>query len=411
MNFLVSAKGKDITAWRAAEDFAARYRQAILNHAASDSDGTTETVYSGSLATLGKSAETHQTLLGQLNSILGEGVASPPASRLRELTIEYYDVLYRHMNEFHSVPAFYQKSMDFLKMLSTVIMARSREQLVLSAHHLPKMALIALGPAGRCEYSPFCRLQLLLVHEEVTGSQLQSINLLCQNLHDEFEATGLALDPVISPGNPEWRGSIATWRQRCDDEIRLTTTDSLINGLRLTDQYSLTSAEGVAQELKEIAIASLRKSRPTQANLIARMETLSNGLGMMGGLKLERSGAGRGLFNLLDHGLLPLSSALSALALIKESSAVSSCDRIIDLLKRRELDVELAEKALETWYNLHELLLRREQAFSIVDHTEQSLFLNPDELTIEQHHSLKTALTSVAAIQRHVGIVFSGMGE
>lgn len=411
MKYLVSAKGKDITAWRAAEDFAATYRQAILDRAASGRDGTAETVYSVSLAALEKSAETHRTLMGQLDSLIEEVSETPSASRLRELTIEYYAVLYRHLNAFHSAPAFYQKSMDFVNILSTTIIAHSRDQLGLSSRHLPKMGLIAIGPAGRCEYSPFCQLQLLLVHEAVAPSQLQTIDLFCQTLHAGFEATGLAIDPVISPRNPEWRGSIAEWRQRCDDGLHHTKTDGFINVLRLTDLFFLTPPEGVAQELKELTVTTLRESRTAQANLIERMESLSNGLGMMGRLKLERNGAERGLFRLLDHGLLPLSSALSALALIKGSSAVSSCDRILDLLKRRELDVELAEKMLETWHSLHELRLSREQVFGIVKHSEASLFLNPGQLTIEQRHSLKTALTSVATIQRHVAIIFSGMGE
>ena len=411
MNFLASAKGKDITTWRAAEDFAVAYRQSVLDIAASGSDGTAESVYSASVAALENSVETHRTLIGQLDRILDEGATSPPAGRLQELTTVYYDVLYHHMATFHSAPAFYQKSMDFVDMLGSVIMARSKDQLGLFARHLPNVALVALGPAGRREYSPRCPLQLLLVHGEAAASQLQTINLLCQTLHDEFEATGLTIDPLISPRNPEWRGSISTWQQRCDNGVHLTSADSLIHILQLTDQYLLSRDEEIAREFKEMTTAVLRGSRPTQANLIVRMESLSHGIGIMGGLKLERSGATRGLFNLLDHGLRPLSSALSALALIRESNAVSSYDRVLDLLKRRELDVELAEKILETWHTLHELRLWREQTVSASQQNEFSSYLNPDDLTSEQRHSLKTALTSVAAIQRHVGIVFSGLGE
>ena len=411
MNFLASAKGKNITTWRAAEDFAVAYRQSVLDIAASGRDGTAESVYSASMSALEISIETHRTLIGQLDRILEEGATAPPAGRLKELTTQYYEVLYRHMATFHSAPAFYQKSMDFVEMLGSVIMARSKDQLGLFARHLPNVALVALGPAGRREYSPWCPLQLLLVHGEVAASQLQTINLLCQTLHDEFEATGLTIDQLVSPRNPEWRGSITTWQQRCDNGVRLTSADSLIHILQLTDQYPLSPGAEIAVEFREMTTTVLRGSRPTQANLIVRMESLSHGIGMMGGLKLERSGTARGLFNLLDHGLRPLSSALSALALIKESNAISSYDRVLDLLKRRELDVELAEKILETWHTLHELRLWREQAASATQQSEFSSYLNPDDLTSEQRHSLKTALTSVAAIQRHVGIVFSGLGE
>jgi len=410
MNFLLSAKDGDITSWRATEGFAADYNQALLDQAASDCRGGAEAAFTRSLESLEKLMETHLSLTKELGNILEQVAAPPPAGRLKELTVRYYDALYRHMDAFHSAPAFYQRSMEFVQMLSTAIMAHSKEQIGLLDRQLPKMALVAVGPAGRCEYSPFCQLQLLLVHEEVTASQLQTINMVCHKLHAGFEATGLNIDPVITPRNPEWRGSISDWRQRVDNGLNHPTADRLINVLRLADQYPLICGGEIAQELKDMTAAVLSKSRPAQANLIERMESLSNGLGMMGRLKLERSGDRRGLFRLLDHGLLPLSAALSALALIKESRAVSSPDRVQALLKQHELDVDLAEKMLRTWYTLHELRLRREQTFNIVDHTAHTLLLNPAQLSVEQRQSLKSALAAVADIQRHVGIIFSGMG-
>ena len=75
------------------------------------------------------------------------------------------------------------------------------------------------------------------------------------------------------------------------------------------------------------------------------------------------------------------------------------------------MDVDLAEKMLETWHYLHELHLGNERGGLIAEQKEQSLFLNTEEMTTEQRQSLKTALISVNAIQRHVGITLSGMGE
>ena len=410
MGSLLSAKGDDITTWRAVEDFSAKYRKSLLECAASDRSSDAENIFSESLAALGKLSEVHETLLLKLDSLLKEVATSPPTVRLKELTSEYYAVLYRHMEAFHSAPAFYQKSMGFMSVLSRAIMARSTEQLGPLARQLPTMVLVALGPAGRCEYSPFCQLQLLVVHEEASTSQLEAINQCCHALHTGFEEIGLTINPVISPRNPEWRGTLSDWQQRCNDALSQPTPDGLINLLRLTDQHPFTPGEEIARELKQMTMTTLRGNRAAQANLVERMESLSNGLGVMGGLKLERSAAGQGLFRLLDHGLLPLSAALSALALIRGSSAVSSCDRIRSLLAQRELDVDLAEKMLETWHNLHELRLRREQTLSIAGHSTHSLLLNPGELTLEQRQSLKTSLEAVAAIQRHVAVTFSGMG-
>jgi signal-transduction protein with cAMP-binding, CBS, and nucleotidyltransferase domain len=163
--------------------------------------------------------------------------------------------------------------------------------------------------------------------------------------------------------------------------------------------------------LKQISSTALSSNRQAMANLIVRMTSLSNGLSFIGRLKLERSGKERGMFDLLNHGLLPLSAALSALTLIKKSGAVSNCERIRDLLKRHELDVEQAERMLATWHSLNDLRLRREQSFRIDEPTTMSLFLNPNDLTADQQQSLIETLESVAIIQHHVVITFSEMGE
>lgn len=410
MNYLLSAKGKDITTWRAAEQFTSSYLEAILERASAGGNGTSEQVYSETLKHLAHLAKTHESDINKLDALSAEIAEGPPARRLRELTGTYFEVLYHHLNIFYSAPVFYQKSQEFLKTITAVIIAQAKDQLGLFARHLPEMALMVVGSAGRGEFTPFCHLQLLLVHEDVAPARNQTIKLFCHTLHAGFEAAGLTVDQTISPRNSEWRGNLTEWRQRCQDSMNSTTPDSLISLLRLADSMILTSNEELGQQLQELVFTSLKNNRLAQANLVERMESLSNGLGLMGRLKLEKSGAGRGLFRLLDHGLLPLASALSALSLIKESRACSSCDRILELLNRREIDVDLAEKMLDTWYTLHELRLRHEQALSVADHSEQSLFLNPGELSAEQRQSLKTALTAVASIQRHVAIIFSGSG-
>ncbi|GAC1468429.1 MAG: hypothetical protein PVSMB11_04070 [Desulfuromonadaceae bacterium] len=436
MNLLLSAKGGDVTAWRAVENFTAAYRQALLDLAASGLSGSAETVFSETSASLETAISTHQELLQRLDSLTEELSAVPStclapmngisaltksfsakesqkmtSNLLKELTVAFYNDLYRYFGLFRAVPAFYQLSMTFLRQASAAIIAQATEQLGLVAGHLPEMTLIAVGPAGRCEYSPFCPLQILLVHGEVAASQRQTIELFCHALHAGFEDAGLAVDPVVTPRNARWRGTLTEWQQRCEDGLHPQADEELIDLCRLVDQYPLYPAEGFARELKRISSAALSGNRPALINLIERMTSLSNGLGFMGRLKLERSGSERGMFKLLDHGLLPLSAALSALTLFKESGAVGSCERIRDLLRQRELDVELAERMLATWHSLNDLRLQLEQSFHIDGHANRSLCLNPNELTDKQRQSLKEALESVAIIQRHVAIIFSGMGE
>ncbi len=411
MDLLLTTKGGDATTWRAAQEFAAAYQKTLFDQVASDHCGSAESVFSAASATLETAIATHLEAVKRLENLIAEVAAARLSTNISELTITFYTELYRYFDHFRSAPAFYQLSMTFLRQASAAIIAHTTDQLGLFARHLPEMSLIAVGPAGRAEYSPFCPLQILLVHGEITASQTQTINLFCHTLHDGFVEAGFSLDPVITPRTPSWRGTEGEWHKRCEDALLQGSDDTVINLCRLVDQYPLTPAEGFAVELKNNCHATLNGSRPSLANLIGRTTALSNGLNLMGRFKLERGENERGLFRLLDHGLLPLSAALSALALIKESPAVSTCERIRDLLKRGELDVELAERMLATWHSLHGLCLQREQMFHVDEHSTLSLLLNPEELTVRQRHTLKEALESVAIIQRHLAITFSGMGE
>jgi signal-transduction protein with cAMP-binding, CBS, and nucleotidyltransferase domain len=408
MNFMLSAKSSDITTWRTAESFAAAYRQAVLAQASSEHCDSSETLFFEVCATLDAAIVSHQELLKQLN-ILIEEVSSSPLSALKELTDSFYSLLYRHFAQFHSAPTFYQFSMLFLQKITSSIIRQITDQLIQTGHHFPEITLIALGPAGRAEYSPYCQLQIMLVHNET--SRQESIDLFCDTLHSGFEESGIAVDPLVTPRNAAWRGTLAEWQLRCQDGLQSNDSSGLINLCRLVDQYPLYNFEGLAGELKQITSAALGSHSSATSNLIERMAVLSNGLGIMGRLKLEKSGSENGLFRLLDHGLIPFSAALSALTLIYGILAVGSCERISELLKRGKLDVVLAEQMLATWHTLHGLRLRRDQSNKIVVDADHSLCLNPKELTAQQLQSLTGALESVAIIQRHVKIVFFGIEE
>ncbi|MDD2897825.1 MAG: putative nucleotidyltransferase substrate binding domain-containing protein [Desulfuromonadaceae bacterium] len=409
MEILLSTKGNDVRSWRGARDFAASYRGALLDQAASDHFGSADDVFSKSQAELEAIITTHRNLMEQLNGISAEAAAATPSTDLKKLTSSFYNNLYRHFGHFRSASAFYQLSMSFLCQISSTVVAHAIDHLGLFARHLPDISLIAVGPTGRGEYSPFCPLQLLLVHAEVAPSQLQTIALFCHTIHEGFENAGFLMDPAVTPRDEQWRGTLNEWRQRCEEGLQSEEDEDLINLYRLIDQYPLATSTDFDPGLKELRSTVLYGNHPALVYLIGRMTSLSNGIGLMGRLKLERRGKLRGMFRLLDHGLLPLSAALSACALIKNSPEAGSCERIHDLLKRRELDVELAERMLVTWHTLHDLWLQ-EQSLHYEEHPDKPLLLNAGELSDQQRNVLKEALESVSFIQRHVAIIFSGIG-
>lgn len=411
MTFLVSAKGNDIKSWRAAAEFATNYRQAMLEKAAADNGASASELFENALSALEQLGAEHDTLLAELNGLLQTIAVTPPSAALKELTASFFGKLYHHMELFRSAPAFYQMSMAFLRQVSTSLVNHASDQLGLLAKRMPAISLVALGPAGRFEYSPFCPLQLLMVHGDADASERETLNLFGHILHTGFEELGLRIDPVVTPRNPAWRKSLTDWQQHCTTVLQQQDKTEIIELLRLADQYPLPPQEELGQQLKNFSIPLLKSNRPALGNLVSRMLALSNGLSMMGNLKLERRKPETGLFCLPDYGLLPLSSAVSALALIKGASECATPKKIKELLKRSEMDVDLSEMILAAWHTLHEFLLLREKSFSIDPYNRQPLYLDPYELDDKQLDSLKSALETVEVIQRQVGVVFTWMGE
>lgn len=411
MTFLVSAKGNDIRTWRAATEFAESYRRMMLERAASGSHDNASELFDNAFSSLEQLSVEHETILAQLDDLLVKLAVTSNSSGLKELTADFYKKLYHHMEVFHSAPIFYQMSMAFLRQVCSTLVSHTSEQLGLFAKRMPALSLIALGPAGRFEYSPFCPLQLMMVHGEADASGRETLSLFGSIFHAAFEELGLRIDPEITPRNPAWRKSLAEWQQHCTKGFEQQDRSDIIELLRLTEQYVLPPHEEIGQQLRQISIPLLQANRSALGNLVSRMVSLSHGLSMMGNLKLERRKPETGLFSLLDNGLLPLSSAISVLTLSKGTSVNGTPNRIRELLNRHELDVELSENILAAWHTLHEFLLLREKSFKIDPDNRQSLYLNQQELDDNQLNELKAALESVGAIQRQVGAIFYGMGE
>ncbi|HEY4745433.1 MAG TPA: putative nucleotidyltransferase substrate binding domain-containing protein, partial [Desulfuromonadaceae bacterium] len=281
-------------------------------------------------------------------------------------------------------------------------------RLDLTPDRLPPLALIALGPTGRHEFSPFCSLQLLLVHGEGGPMPADVAGTVGLALHQVLEAAGMRPDATITPRNPEWSGTLAHWRQRLPAMLEEGEPAALVDLLRLADQAALVPADGLEREFRDLCLGLLGTSRATLDFLVTRIQGLSNGVGLMGGLRLERSGPQRGLFALFDHALLPLTASVTALSLMAGGAGVGTPQRIRELLANRKLNVELAERLLEAWHSLNEFRLGHERDLFPDARGRSSLHFDPDTLSDPEMERFREALDTVDAIQRHVVVTFSG---
>ena len=409
MAIMLSAKGSDVMLWRAAGEFVETFRQELLGKFEYCRLDEAELLLEQTIKELHNLAEANDAFGHTCERLIATVAACSGPEQLRELTAEFYDALYRHVAIHHSASAFYQASSAFLQALAAAVRRHAENSLGLLSRHIPKSVLIAVGPAGRQEFSPFCPLQLILVHEHVEHPDAEAFSLLGQLIHEGFEASGLRVDREITPRNLQWRGSMAEWRMRLSRQLEQGGVDDFVDLFRLVDQSTLTGDGPAIPEFSELCRSLVQEHHSVMASLVSRVRNISHGIGMLGGLRHQKSGPHRGLFALRDNALQPLSASVCVLALLKGLATHTTPQRIREILWRRELNVDMAERLLQAWHHLHELRLIRESQVQPDWSSESTLYLNVAELPENEQNHLRESLDSVGAIQRHVGLTFSGI--
>jgi CBS domain-containing protein len=410
MALLVSAKGSDVLAWRAAGDFAVTFRQVLLDRMEFCRSDEAAAMLTGASQAFDDLAAENDIFCSRCDSLIDEVAVCQEPGRLRELTTTFFAGLYDQIAIHHSAPAFYQFSILFLQALAGSV-SRYSYTLLGDSSRMPELALVALGPAGRQEFTPFCPLQFMLVHGQAGEAEDRLILRFATLLHEGFESCGLQVDEVVTPRNGQWRGSMSEWGQRLAKVLAHGKFSEVVEILRLADQTQLHGAADSGSSFRQLSLSALAASPVARNNVVSRVVGLSNGIGMMGGLRFEKSGPYRGQFALLENAIQPLSASLSALALLKGLEAMATPSRVRELLWRRELNVDMAERLLQAWHTLHELSLIREREVQPDRAKAASFHLDIKQMSVAEQEALHESLEAVGNIQRHVGLSFSGLGE
>jgi signal-transduction protein with cAMP-binding, CBS, and nucleotidyltransferase domain len=199
------------------------------------------------------------------------------------------------------------------------------------------------------------------------------------------------------------------WRQRLTQRLDQDQVNELIDLFRLVDQSALYQDEGFDPEIVGLCRSALKEHRSAMIFQVTRVCNLSHGIGIMGGMRFEKKGHYRGQFAFRDHAMQPLSAAICTFALLKGLETPSTPQRIREILWRRELNVDMAERLLQAWHTLHELRLTRERDVHPDWSNAAPFYLSIEEMQDSEQNLLRESLETVGAIQRHVGMTFNGM--
>lgn len=409
MALLVSAKGSDVNAWRAAEDFIRNYRQQLLNRLEYCRSEESEQLLTRTSEALKELAAANDAFCLNCRQMTADAASCQDHAQLKGLTTSFYSALYDHFLVHRSAPAFYQESSEFLKALAASVWMQAENRLGLCSRKIPRSGLIALGAAGRHEFSPFNTLQLILVHDHCEHYDAEIITQFGKLLHEGFEACGLLVDNDVTPMNTRWNGSIEEWRQRLLMATGTVNQQGWLDLFRLADQAPLVADGWIDAEFGQICRKAMTESYPAMVAIMKGVTGLPHGIGIMGGLRLEKNAPYRGMLAILESCIKPLSATISATALLKGLDGAATGQRIREILWRREMNVETAERIFQAWHNLNELRLLRESEVHPDWANAAPHYLEPDQLPPSEQEILRTSLETVATAQRYAGQLFNGM--
>lgn len=126
--------------------------------------------------------------------------------------------------------------------------------------------------------------------------------------------------------NPQWRGSLATWKARAADWVRRSRPEDLLNVDIFFDLYPVHGDYALASDLLSAAFAAAGGQVPFAKALGELAARPLNAFTMLGGLRTEH-----GRIDLKMHGLFPVVAFARALAIRHGVQARSTRERLAGL--------------------------------------------------------------------------------
>lgn len=193
-------------------------------------------------------------------------------------------------------------------------------------------ALLVLGSGGRGEslLAPDQDNAIVFDEGEPDGPQDRWFAQLGARVADTLDAAGI---PYCSGGvmasNPQWRGSLATWRHRIDDWVGRASAADLLNVDIFFDQRPVHGELSLGAALFEHAFDAA-SGRPAFAKLMSeKLFDQPGPFGLLGGIQTSE-----GRIDLKLHGLFPIVTAARALAIRHDIRRRSTKGRLEGLIER-----------------------------------------------------------------------------
>lgn len=192
--------------------------------------------------------------------------------------------------------------------------------------------------------------------------------------------------------NPQWRGSVATWRERIADWVSRSRPEDLLNVDIFFDLRSVAGDVALAEHLLGFAYAEGHQASAFAKLLAEQLDALGSPFGFLGNLQAEE-----GRIDLKKVGLFPIVSAARTLSIRHDVRARSTRERLQGLI-----DTGVgAEADLRALIDAHSLILRlmlTQQSRDLHAGIQVSNRVELTRLSRDDASALKTALRRIQTV-------------
>jgi signal-transduction protein with cAMP-binding, CBS, and nucleotidyltransferase domain len=358
---------------------------------------------SAALATV---VNTYADLLGRVAGSCDYQELAQIHTRLNELEIARFEAV-------PSVPALHYACTNYRNLLVTRTLVLVEREMAARGEGLPPLpyALLSMGSDGRLEQTLITDQDYLLVYANGGNEKCDAYfaAFACQLVERLAEVGFKKCTGEIMPSNPTWRGSVHQWNRRILAIVRYEYDEYAKN---LMDLIVLSDARFVAGErpLAEALIEVIRDFERSYFQVIWGMAKAATnmkvGLSWFGRLWTEKKGPHQGELNIKLLGWAPLVMNVRILAVNSNILETSTLQRIDKLEAARSFSPEFAA-GLRAAYLLLTRLRVRLQIRELRGLQEDSYYLNPQTLTVQQQDELRQALRRIEELQKIIHTNFT----
>lgn len=266
-------------------------------------------------------------------------------------------------------------------------------------------AVIVLGSGGRGE-SLLAADQdnaIVFAEGEPDGGNDKWFAALGERMAPLLDQAGIPLcKGGVMAKNPQWRGSLATWKERIGDWVRRSRPEDLLN---VDIFYDLSPVHGERRLARELLDAAFEAARGQVTFAKALGETAArpaNAFTMLGGFRTEE-----GRIDLKMHGLFPVVAFARALAIRHDVRGRSTPERL-DGLRALDIGGDADCARLVAAHGKVVKFMLAQQSRDLLAGVPASNKVEIAALTSEEQAELKSALRAIQIVPELVrSLMFS----